>query len=115
MIWPDTILPGGEMSRSIEWAVTLLPQPLSSTKLSVDLRGMLRLTPSTACTVSSSRKKYVRRSRTLSKLLAVSGSSRRGATSLRRVLRLVGLTLLSDVPLTAHTDRLRPAARLRGS
>ena len=51
--------------RRMERAVTLLPQPLSPTMPSVRPAWSSKLAPSTALTIPSSAKKYVRRSFTL--------------------------------------------------
>jgi hypothetical protein len=50
--------------RRMDWAVTLLPQPLSPTMPSVWPGYTSKVVPSTALTVPSSWKKYVLRSRT---------------------------------------------------
>ncbi len=61
-IWPPSILLVRlGSSRRIEWAVTLLPQPLSPTSPSVSPRLMLRETPSMARTLPSSVRKPTRR------------------------------------------------------
>ena len=53
VIEPDSIRPGDETSRSMDMAVTLLPQPLSPTKPSVRPRLIDNETPSTAGTLPS--------------------------------------------------------------
>ena len=56
--------PGRSTMRRIDRAVTLFPQPLSPTMPRVRPAWSSKLAPSTALTVPSSAKKYVRRSRT---------------------------------------------------
>src|SRR5215471_16553323 len=51
------------MSRRMDSAVTLFPEPLSPTSPKVSPRAIARLTPLMACTTPSSVKKWVRRSR----------------------------------------------------
>src|ERR1051326_7858379 len=66
-IEPETIRAGGVgSSRTIESAVTDLPQPDSPTMPSVRPASTLKLTPSTACTTPSRVKKCARRSVTSS-------------------------------------------------
>ena len=60
-ISPSTILPGRPMRRMIDSAVMLLPQPDSPTTPSVLPSSIAKLTPSTALTMPSWVKKWVRR------------------------------------------------------
>src|SRR4030095_15611915 len=60
-IWPSTMRPGGSTIRRMDWAVTLLPQPLSPTMPSVFPGATSNDAPSTALVVPSSWKKLVRR------------------------------------------------------
>src|SRR5215475_14456595 len=72
---PSTMRPGGcGMSRMIESAVTLLPQPDSPTTPSVSPLSMWKSTPSTARTTPSSVKKWVLSPRTSSSRSAIAGS-----------------------------------------
>ena len=64
MISPSTIRPGWSTIRKMDWAVTLLPQPLSPTMPNVLPGYASNVAPSTALTVPSSWKKYVFRLRT---------------------------------------------------
>ncbi len=64
-IWPAAIFPGGSgISRMIDNALTVLPQPLSPTSATVRPGGTDQLTPSTARTKPSSVSKCVHRSST---------------------------------------------------
>jgi len=56
-IWPPTIRPGGSTICKMAFIVTLLPQPLSPTMPTTCPGCTSKLTPSTARTSPSSRKK----------------------------------------------------------
>ena len=100
-ISPATIRPGDDTKRNVEKAVTLFPHPLSPTIPTVLPRGISIVTPSTARTVPSSRKKCV------FKLFMVNTLSKSHGPFCPRYKRLC--TLLQP-PGAIHQHHLHPGS-----